>query len=289
MKFTLEPDFAAAAEPLAADFKGIRNALPYCRLPYPIVWLEVAQAHRPRFAAANIDVPGIQSIPIRVGFLLQAMNEDHSIISVFQFWVLRQEPELVQASHMATLFDPREVDNPRLPPENEHRYIPIESSKEWLSADADTKRILNNVIRPIPAFFADPVLLARWGDSTEFDQITYELAAADWSGETAYLLAVLALLNTLNATTRREVDNSQINKKRVKRGDAPLNNHYELTIHPRIKKTMYARGRGATAEEIRSHLVRGHFKVRKTGIFWWRPHTAGRGGPPIEKSYKIAD
>ena len=46
---------------------------------------------------------------------------------------------------------------------------------------------------------------------------------------------------------------------------------------------MYARGRGATAEEIRSHLVRGHFKVRKTGIFWWRPHTAGRGGPPIEK------
>lgn len=30
------------------------------------------------------------------------------------------------------------------------------------------------------------------------------------------------------------------------------------------------------ASNVRLHARRGHFKVRKTGIFWWSPHMAGR-------------
>ena len=27
--------------------------------------------------------------------------------------------------------------------------------------------------------------------------------------------------------------------------------------------------------EVRQHLVRGHFKLRNGGVYWWRPHLRG--------------
>ena len=32
---------------------------------------------------------------------------------------------------------------------------------------------------------------------------------------------------------------------------------------------------GMSGEQKRLHICSGHFKVRKTGIYWWRPHWRG--------------
>src|SRR3546814_6390006 len=39
---------------------------------------------------------------------------------------------------------------------------------------------------------------------------------------------------------------------------------------------------------IRGSLVRGHFKVRKTGIFWWCPHARIRGDAVTRTAYRDA-
>jgi len=35
------------------------------------------------------------------------------------------------------------------------------------------------------------------------------------------------------------------------------------------------------------HWVRGHFKKRKTGVFWWKPHLAGSGELKTKSGYKL--
>lgn len=45
-----------------------------------------------------------------------------------------------------------------------------------------------------------------------------------------------------------------------------------------------------TKSKSRLHLRRGHFKQRKTGLFWWNPHIAGKENEyAIEKSYVIKE
>lgn len=40
--------------------------------------------------------------------------------------------------------------------------------------------------------------------------------------------------------------------------------------------------------DISAHRVRGHFKVKKLGIFWWRPHVRGAGELQERKGYQLS-
>jgi hypothetical protein len=39
-----------------------------------------------------------------------------------------------------------------------------------------------------------------------------------------------------------------------------------------------AAARGIDREAARAHLVRGHFKIRRTGVFWWSSFLRGDAG-----------
>jgi len=58
----------------------------------------------------------------------------------------------------------------------------------------------------------------------------------------------------------------------------------------RISRTVQNRGNaaGMTHAEVRYHLVRGHFKIRGGNVFWWSPHSRGRGGSGnLRKGYEV--
>ena len=40
--------------------------------------------------------------------------------------------------------------------------------------------------------------------------------------------------------------------------------------------------------DISTHRVRGHFKVKKSGIFWWRPHVRGTGEIQERQGYQLS-
>ena len=45
-KFQLAPEFAAAADELRCDLDQVAKALPLCRLPAPLTWIETSEAAR---------------------------------------------------------------------------------------------------------------------------------------------------------------------------------------------------------------------------------------------------
>lgn len=109
----------------------------------------------------------------------------------------------------------------------------------------------------------------------------------NWDGEMMFWLSSLALLNTRNVGRAIPQDISKINKARTRSGKAPLLGYSVCTID--AAKTSVASGRGrATKSEIRAHFVRGHFKLRKTGVFWWRPSMRGNlAAGIVTKSYDV--
>src|SRR3546814_607944 len=88
------------------------------------------------------------------------------------------------------------------------------------------------------------------------------------------VLPALILLNCRNAVEREHVPApDKLNKKRTARGRPPLVEHIvvKVSLNAKVRRRAEASGTGP-GNWIRGTLVRGHFKVRKTGIFWWSPH-----------------
>jgi hypothetical protein len=67
-----------------------------------------------------------------------------------------------------------------------------------------------------------------------------------------------------------------------------LLDHWTVTL--RLSKGL-SRGlaqSGIPVHEIRAHLVRGHFKIRQSGIYWWSPHVRGKAAlGMIHSNYRV--
>ena len=81
-----------------------------------------------------------------------------------------------------------------------------------------------------------------------------------------------------------------LNRSRSKAGKPPLVDYHQLTLRigasdaPRRRMDPYGHDRAAQ----RAHTVRGHFKIRKTGVYWWRPFIRGEVAEGfVGKSYKV--
>lgn len=98
----------------------------------------------------------------------------------------------------------------------------------------------------------------------------------------------LATLNSRNLIEAESSDLERLNRRREKSNKPPLFEYKTLRIKRDIRRMM-REAKAADIEEgigVRAHWRRGHFKVRKTGVFWWSPHMAGKPElGRIEKKY----
>jgi hypothetical protein len=97
----------------------------------------------------------------------------------------------------------------------------------------------------------------------------------DIEGEPPFAETVIALMNSRNAIEHRSVDLTGLNRARKKRG-RPLFLQYQTT-HLRLSQaqTRALRAGLMSREQAGEHSVRGHFKVRKTGVYWWSDFQRG--------------
>jgi hypothetical protein len=105
--------------------------------------------------------------------------------------------------------------------------------------------------------------------------------------QAALLLPALILLNSRNAVDTHVVPApGKLNKKRTQKKLPPLVEHRLVRL--KLSRTQSARSEKGTesARIVRGTLVRGHFKVRKTGIYWWNAH-ARHGYGAVTKSYIV--
>lgn len=102
------------------------------------------------------------------------------------------------------------------------------------------------------------------------------------------LMDIIARLNSRNITQVTESNLDRLNKNRAKKGKPSLLNYRTVDLSKEVKRAISSlkEGDGESGSLRRLHWVRGHFKIRKTGIFWWNPHLAGIAEEGfIEKDY----
>lgn len=99
---------------------------------------------------------------------------------------------------------------------------------------------------------------------------------SNWQGEIGFLMAVLSLLNSKNVSETEYIDRAKMNAKRHLSGKLPKYSHHLLKLRLSLKSRLEREGGGvAGSSKVRHHFVRGHFKIRKSGLFWWSPHARG--------------
>jgi hypothetical protein len=97
----------------------------------------------------------------------------------------------------------------------------------------------------------------------------------DWSGELDFIHATMICLNSRNLMRREpEEDLSRLNKARRRLGRPPLLSFSNVKISLSASAVRRV-GVDVNTNSLRAHLVRGHFKIRKSGVFWWSPFVRG--------------
>ena len=298
-KFVLAPEFAAVADALSTDYTGLVKAFPFCRLPYASTWIEMSHKHRRTFVEAQMQAPDFQVRPVRIGYLLTATRADLSAWKAHLFWSSEQG---CSCPGMAMRFDmTNAIDTCSVAPSREDMARSIEDSMVlkqvdrhpgWTRADDTVKLAMINHTSPIIPDYGLPLPIGLHPhEYQKFYSAIIDLSRSDWAGEPSYLLAVIGLLNARNAIeTQPAADYSKLNRARARRGRAPLFEHKVLKIAHRQKDRVIGGTEGERGDyaPMRGHFVRGHFKTRSTGVYFWHPHARGnfeRG--VIEKTYEM--
>lgn len=132
--------------------------------------------------------------------------------------------------------------------------------------------------KPPPAFCWAWITKETIEDAQRFGASSGE---SDWIGEPSYIVAVLALLHSRNATETVDVDMLKKNKRQKLLRKPPLFSYHMLCIPNRCKQKykMYAADGDDDPSQIRAHFVGGHWKLRKTGWYFWQSFQ--RGNPAL--------
>lgn len=249
-KYVLAPDFTAAADGLVNNFKELARIAPFCRLPAQNCWFEVAQVNRPHFMKSPMDFEDYQSRPSRVGFLCIAKPNELWNWQTVLCWSLTETKfgsGPLNASVISVHFN----------------------TKDGIEGDSDPlARYIGMGVAPFTPNYIMNMIESR-------DSRVMQIFASDWGGEIRYLLSVLGLFNARNVMEVEKVDKTKHNKKRIAHRKPPLCDHTLLKIRAMHRRSFLGtRGKG-TAGDVREHFCSGHWKHRKTGLFWWNPFWRG--------------
>jgi hypothetical protein len=279
-KFLLDEDFAALAASLKPDLPQLVRLLPHARLPFPTCWIEFANEHRQDKLVFNEPLKPGQLTVKRVGYFLRSVRPDLSAWAAYLFRSFAKpfDRHVSTASH-GELFDTGSGDVAAAMQKQIQGYF--ETCEE-----AALPAALKHSSCPIEPAFGVAEMQARIDQLSDAGKAT---CAEDWAGEGTFLQACLILLNTKNVVeVLPPADNARLNRARAKNGRPPLFSFYTCRIS-RDHHAAAAPGSGSVRAALCARqFVRGHFKARKSGVFWWSPHARGdlsRG--MVAKDYEV--
>jgi hypothetical protein len=255
-KFCLAPEFTLAADGLVENIPQLTRIAPFCRIPYPLCWFEFAHLDRVHWRDAPTHFPNEQYTPSRIGYLAEALDDKLNRWRTYLCWSLKN---FTLARHNIS----------------------------ELAVIYDISKLGSDLVDTISFEYVE---IIRPGAGLVSAEHMSKLIQSDWAGEIRCMFAILGLLNARNVVETEKVDYHKLNRHRVAKGKPSLSSHTLLKIRAVHKRSLIGRSGGAGSAEIRAHFVRGHFKTRRTGAFWWGPHMRGkleRGY--VSKDYEIKD
>ena len=258
-KFIMHADFAMAVDELVHINweKNYPKMVPLCRLPYRECWFETSQAERTLYRSAT-DIRPYEVKIKRIGFLLTEIETGGKWVAQM-FWSFDQKDPKI---HELTAGSDPEF----------WASAPYSAAMASVCFDPQC-RVADNAIMPYgPSEFAIGVVKVG---GASLHEMNFKGTLTDWAGEGSFLVATLALLNSRNVVESTSVSFAKKNKAAAKSGQLPLYDHHVLSITKRYIKRNMDPSTVSDGRKFRLHFVRGHFKVRRTGVFFWHHHSRG--------------
>jgi hypothetical protein len=303
-------------------------ALPLCRLPYEIMWVECRGGLGKYDTRKDFDAA---PTPVKQGVLIESMPGGQVGYMTFAWIHMRDDIEhAVNITPIGVYFDWREDGDVKQIVRNAHGMI----LKDRGADPGDILRAFTARLERFGAFPSREAVSAFFtgsGKWAEFAHNDRELAAimsldrhmhpglihhgaelaatilllaksqdeathflsrweADMQGEGTWVQCLLAMLNSKNPVVEHTpVDLTKLNKSRRKSGKPMFLAYSKTRLAMSRSQGRIADARGVSREAARAHLVRGHFKIRRTGVFWWSPFLRGdaRMGAVERKQYEV--
>lgn len=304
-RFLLDDDFLEVTHKVSSTSNtNILKALPLARLPYRSVWIEFnEQARRHLFFPSKKGNPFLDEVR-RVGYFVEEKPGDgnrqrvalHKItwrksgeidVSPFEIWmdwsehppklmpiVTGQFIEMVKtinglAGAVLTGLAGEEVraahanEEPRTLTEEEEKAVQDLMWRFKISLSHYHIDFWEKASRRSPM----PADVEKWLLATGIDH----------GNDALFLYCIVCLLNSKNILSEETVDRTEENKARRRQNLPPRCDVYrKITIN--FDRAQVNRAKSAGVEDpakMRRHMVRGHFKRKKNGIFWWNDFERG--------------
>jgi len=251
--FTIHDDAVRVATNLAEIDGGVSRITPWIRLPFDRVFVQWRA--KAQFAPGDVARPDAAFFPTWHGALLERVGTDRAeepfmaADDVFAH-VIMETPEGAVPNPVSALF-----------------------SKHDLSQHTS-----KSAFRYVWGPFYDPAKLP-FGDIDQWrEEVHAELFLLPW---------LMAVINSPNLTTEKAHWRSTARTRSHPHGQLVKHHSVSLKIS-RVQMHRMGIGDGATLQQ-RLHAVRGHWKIRKTGVYWWNDFMRGdaaRG--TITKDYTVA-
>lgn len=294
-RFDLSPEVMRSAFTIAqSPIGGQLRALSLCRLPFRQSWFE--------WPGGYADTPStrtdtIAPVPKRMGALVEtdATSQRGTIVYAWR------HDAGANICPLAVTFDWRAAGAEPLDDLTAmNRWHLTAGDAEWRDLAEKFPRVRNSAREDVVAdngrfgVVLNPVM-DRFLNSASQRGIDLLLNAAskDIEGEPTLLRAAVMLLNSRNlAEYQPRPIAARLNHARRKNGKPALLDY----THVRIKLSRALGERAGMAADPRApsrlHLVRGHFKIRATGVYWWAPFARGTpansGGRPLQQTRHVA-
>ena len=280
-RFDLTPEVMMSAYTITHSPIGPQlRALSLCRLPFARTWFEWPGG----FAGVESTRTDVHApTPKRMGALVEAEESLQRGLITFAWVHANGRPNVCPLS---ITFDWTPDPQPLEDLTKAARWHLNKSEEEWRELAAKFPRVAMSkredvvadnfrfgvIYNPMTLKFLEAVEGAGMGLSN----LLLNAAIKDVEGEGPLLRSALMLMNSRNlAVAEARPVPVRLNRARAKSGKPPLLDYTLI----RIKLSRGLAERAGMASDPRApsrlHLVRGHFKVRSSGVYWWSPHARG--------------
>lgn len=286
--FEIDAKVAALTQAIKhSPMSQIENMGRFCRVPFKSTWVEwagssvVLSGDAPDPELERRSNQRLAPPPRRFGALITAIGDTMARFSVSFAWC-HANPAGITVSPFMHTFDhsaePQPV--PDIGPDIDDSDIEHFKSTMKRFSKENNARVRQFMSRA--GIIANPYMAEFWtAVESRYHPGSPEARSLvrswldDIQGEGGFIEALLIVMNSRNLTTISEpVDMTKVNKNRRIMGRPPLASFRSVTIN--LSKVGQRKADAASeAGHYREHLVRGHFKIRKSGIFWWSPFVRG--------------
>lgn len=294
-KFVFAKDAVAMAANVGLSRPtSIVAALAWVRLRADPMWIEFSNADLRQamtdMGSPNLRAPNTVVEIVRSGFLISQSDDGSLIIEYAHSDKTPQGIVLTDLAPVKLTFDLSDQELPRITTAMKpsvrgvsgkvRRHIEL-VSKDPKEAAAGASLRDRFEFSPHPDLAPAAAFIESVNGATGRALIEQNQADEAWRLFSGLCLPGLILLQCKNAVdTELSVPSAKLNKTRQAKGREPLHSYETVTMH--LTKAVRQRQAASGGSLRSSALVAGHFKVRKTGVFWWHDHLRSGYGDDVK-------